>query len=64
MGLADDATAAQTNPAGLVVLARPEVAFEFKFSTTGSNVWRPVTAFSRSSRLDSAAASPRRPFSA
>ncbi|GBC84160.1 hypothetical protein HRbin11_00582 [bacterium HR11] len=30
LGLADDATAAQTNPAGLVVLARPEVAFEFK----------------------------------
>jgi hypothetical protein len=31
IGLADDATAAQTNPAGLLVLLRPEVAFEAKF---------------------------------
>ncbi|MCS7312721.1 MAG: hypothetical protein NZ742_07400, partial [Acidobacteria bacterium] len=31
IGLADDATAAQTNPAGLLVLIRPEIAVEGKF---------------------------------
>ncbi|GBC85574.1 hypothetical protein HRbin11_02024 [bacterium HR11] len=31
IGLADDATAAQTNPAGLLVLIRPEIAAEGKF---------------------------------
>jgi len=31
IGLADDATAAESNPAGLVILSRPEVSFEYKF---------------------------------
>jgi long-chain fatty acid transport protein len=30
IGLADDATAAETNPAGLVILTKPEVSFEYK----------------------------------
>ncbi len=30
IGLADDATAAVSNPAGLVILTRPQVYFEFK----------------------------------
>ena len=33
IGLADDATAAYTNPAGLSVLTKPEVAAEFKINT-------------------------------
>jgi long-chain fatty acid transport protein len=32
IGVADDATAAYTNPAGLTVLTRPEVAGEYKYS--------------------------------
>ncbi len=32
IGLADDATAAFTNPAGLVVLTRPELALEYKYT--------------------------------
>ncbi len=31
IGLADDATAAESNPAGLVILSRPEISFEYKF---------------------------------
>jgi len=31
IGLADDATAAESNPAGLVILSRPEVSFEYAF---------------------------------
>lgn len=30
IGLADDATAAETNPAGLIILGKPEVSFEYK----------------------------------
>lgn len=30
IGLADDATAAEANPAGLVILTRPEVSFEYR----------------------------------
>jgi len=32
IGLADDATAAQSNPAGLVILTKPEVSFEYKYT--------------------------------
>jgi long-subunit fatty acid transport protein len=42
VGLADDATAAQSNPAGLVLLSRPEVSFENK--TTGFASPRPAAA--------------------
>lgn len=31
IGRADDATAAETNPAGLTILVRPEVSFEYRF---------------------------------
>lgn len=34
IGLADDATAAFTNPAGLVVLTKPELAVEYKHTNT------------------------------
>lgn len=45
IGLADDATAAESNPAGLVILSRPEVSFEYKFIDNsremyiGENSW-------------------------
>lgn len=41
IGRADDATAAETNPAGLTILVRPEVSFEYRFSnsrTVATNV--------------------------
>ena len=44
IGLADDATAASTNPAGLVQLARPEVSVE-------GRGWEFVTAFVEGGRL-------------
>lgn len=44
IGLADDATAASTNPAGLVQLARPEVSVE-------GRGWQFVTAFVQGGRL-------------
>src|SRR6185369_17997672 len=31
IGRADDATAAETNPAGLTILSRPEISFEYRF---------------------------------
>jgi len=31
VGLADDATAAYTNPAGLTILTKPEVTLEYKY---------------------------------
>ena len=36
IGKADDATAAVTNPAGLTLLVRPEVAAEYRFSNSKS----------------------------
>jgi long-chain fatty acid transport protein len=33
IGLADDATASESNPAGLIVLTRPEVSAHFRFSS-------------------------------
>lgn len=41
IGLADDATAAATNPAGLVILIKPEISFEYKntaFDTSPRNL--------------------------
>lgn len=32
IGLADDATAAEANPAGLTILTKPEVSFEYRYS--------------------------------
>jgi len=32
IGLADDATAAETNPAGLTILARPEITLQYRYS--------------------------------
>jgi long-chain fatty acid transport protein len=32
IGRADDATAAETNPAGLTILVRPEVSFEYRYA--------------------------------
>lgn len=32
IGLADDATAAETNPAGLAILAKPEVSLEYRYA--------------------------------
>lgn len=46
VGLADDATSAQTNPAGLVLLIRPEFSFENK--TTQFTSLRPATSDSLS----------------
>jgi len=37
IGLADDATAAEANPAGLVILTRPEVSFEYRHTETDAN---------------------------
>lgn len=39
ISLADDATAAQTNPAGLVILTRPEISTEFKYSDFTTRVY-------------------------
>lgn len=36
VGLADDATAAEANPAGLVILAGPEMSMNLRFARTGS----------------------------
>lgn len=36
IGRADDATAAETNPAGLTLLVRPELAAEYRFSSSRS----------------------------
>src|SRR2546427_5407023 len=44
IGLADDATAAVTNPAGLVILQRPELSGEVKFTRFKNN----IKAFSNS----------------
>ena len=49
IGRADDATAAQTNPAGLTLLVRPEIAAEYRFvnsrSVATNIVQIPVTNF-------------------
>ncbi len=39
IGVADDATAAYTNPAGLTVLTRPELSLEFKYSNNTNRVY-------------------------
>src|SRR5262245_31586642 len=44
IGLADDATAAATNPAGLVQLARPEISVE-------GRGWKFITDFVEGGRL-------------
>src|SRR2546428_10004454 len=44
IGVADDATAAVTNPAGLVILQRPELSGEVKFTRFRNN----IKAFSNS----------------
>src|SRR3989441_4042080 len=44
IGVADDATAAVTNPAGLVILQRPELSGEVKFTRFKNN----IKAFSNS----------------
>ena len=55
IGVADDATAAYTNPAGLTILTRPELAAEYKYTqykTTVNNVTlfgSPVNAYDVSS---------------
>ena len=38
IGLADDATAAVANPAGLVILQRPELSGEVKFTQLTNNI--------------------------
>lgn len=41
IGRADDATAAETNPAGLTILVRPEFSFEYRYAngrTIGTNI--------------------------
>lgn len=42
VGLADDATAAYTNPAGLTVLTKPEVTLEYKYGKYTNLVFDPV----------------------
>lgn len=37
IGLADDATAAEANPAGLTILTKPEVSFEYRSTTFDSD---------------------------
>lgn len=39
ISLVDDATAAQSNPAGLVVLTRPEISIEFKYTEFKTRVF-------------------------
>jgi long-subunit fatty acid transport protein len=42
IGLADDATAAYTNPAGLTILTKPEVTLEYKYGKYTNLVFDPV----------------------
>src|SRR5438045_9552020 len=53
LGLADDASAAEANPAGLTILRKPEVSVEVRnfqeqqvFTTSGTYPDHPLTAFS------------------
>ena len=39
VGLADDATAALVNPAGLIELTRKEISIEGAFATSRSRIW-------------------------
>lgn len=39
IGIADDATAAYTNPAGLTVLTKPEISLEFKYTNNTNRVY-------------------------
>jgi long-subunit fatty acid transport protein len=39
IGVADDATAAYTNPAGLTILTRPEMSLEFKYTNNTNRVY-------------------------
>ena len=39
IGVADDATAAYTNPAGLTVLTQPEMSLEFKYTNNTNRVY-------------------------
>lgn len=43
IGLADDATASEANPAGLVILNRPEVSAHFRFSSSTNDFPNTVT---------------------
>ncbi len=38
IGLADDASAAYTNPAGLTILTKPELSVEYKYGTTTTRI--------------------------
>src|SRR5262245_26377456 len=52
IGLADDATAAEANPAGLTILTKPEVSVEYrhtKFDSTRLNVFNSLPGISSQS---------------
>ncbi len=45
IGVADDATAAYTNPAGLTILTRPEMSAEFKYANNTNRVYDTATDY-------------------
>ena len=45
IALADDATAAEANPAGLTILTKPEVSFEYRHTETNNNELNSLEVF-------------------
>jgi len=45
IGVADDATAAYTNPAGLTILTESEVSFEFRYANNTNRVYDSATTY-------------------